>query len=97
MKRIILIIFSNLMLLSTNLTFAECVWQWDCSSYPCKQVPICENSLDLVPIKPISIAPIPSPSIQPIDFPSIPPIGTTQCEQKYICNAYGCNWQKICE
>ena len=74
-----------------------CVWEWDCSSYPCKQVPICASALDIVPPKTPSIAPIPPPSIKPIKIPSIPPIGTSKCEQKYICNNYGCEWQEVCQ
>lgn len=40
----------------------------------------------------LSIAPL--PPLQPI-----PPIGTTQCQQVYICNSNGqsCQWVTVCK
>jgi hypothetical protein len=85
------------MLLFPTLLLAQCTWKWDCSSYPCKQVPICSSSIDLIPIKPPEVPPIPPPSIKPINIPTIPPIGTTKCEQRYICAEGQCSWQQVCK
>lgn len=74
-----------------------CIWQWDCTTTPCRQVPICNSALDIVPPRPPSIAPIPAPTIKPIPTPTIAPIGTTQCNQRYICNGNDCRWQNVCQ
>ena len=74
-----------------------CVWKWDCSISPCQQVPLCNNALDMVPIKPVSMAPIALPSIKPMKLPSIPPIGTSRCDQRYICDNNSCAWQEVCQ
>jgi len=49
---------------------AACRWEWDCSQgYPCRQVQVCDDALDLPAIKPPQISPIPPPSIRPIPRP----------------------------
>lgn len=76
---------------------AKCRWTFDCSNGPCKQVPICDSTLDIVPPKPPRVAPIAPPSIKPIDRPRVPPVGTTSCTNRYLCNDYGhCSWQNVC-
>ncbi len=82
---------------STINSEASCTWKWDCSSGQCQQVPICDSSIDIVPPKTPEVAPIPTPTIQPIGNPTVPPVGTTQCGQKYICEANGCSWQTVCQ
>ena len=79
--------------------YAGCVWKWDCDQWGnCRQMPLCDSTLDIVPPKPPAIAPIPSPSIPPIQSPTIPPIGTSSCSQEYICDDYGnCRWQNVCQ
>ena len=95
MKRLIL--FFIFFLLIQNKSFANCIWQWDCSTNPCQQVPICDSTTDIVPPQPPSVPPIAPPSIKPINPPTVPPIGTTECYQKYICDGDGCHWQQICQ
>lgn len=75
-----------------------CVWTWDCSSGTCRQVPLCDSTLDIPPPQPPSIPPIAPPSIPPVEVPTIPPIGTDSCGQKYICDDSGnCAWQTVCQ
>ncbi len=78
---------------------ATCTWEWDCSQgYPCRQVPICDNALDLPGVEPPGISPIPPPTIRPIPQPTIPPLGTQSCQPQYLCDAMGrCSWQTVCE
>jgi len=78
---------------------AGCRWTWDCTQgYPCRQVQVCDDALDLPTIKPPEISPIPSPTIKPIPAPTIPPIGTTQCQPQYLCDSRGnCRWQTVCQ
>ncbi len=96
MTRLILIL---ILLLIPSLVAAACVWEWDCSQgYPCRQVPVCDNSLDLPPLKPLGLSPIPPPALPPITAPVLPPIGTTQCRQVYTCNNAGrCGYQTLCQ
>jgi hypothetical protein len=77
---------------------AACRWTWDCSSgYPCRQVPLCENPLDLPPLPPLGISPIPPPSLRPIPTPMLPPLGTESCEPRYLCTESGqCQWRTVC-
>ncbi len=75
-----------------------CRWEWDCSrGYPCRHVQVCDDALDLPTIRPPAISPIPPPTIRPIPSPTLPPLGTTQCRQAYLCDAFGrCAWQTVC-
>jgi hypothetical protein len=54
---------------------AACTWTWDCSEGPCRQIPICDSTLDLPPLRPPSIAPIPAPTLRPLPRPVLPPLG----------------------
>jgi len=97
MRRVVLAVLLGVLWFPTSAT-AKCVWEWDCSTGKCRQVPICDNSLDLPPIRPLEIPPIPPPSIKPIQPPTLPPIGTRTCRQANLCDAYGkCRWQTVCE
>ncbi len=77
---------------------ALCRWKWDCSQgYPCQQVQVCDEVLDLPTIRPPGISPIPPPSIRPIPSPTLPPLGTRQCSQEYLCDSWGnCRWETVC-
>ena len=76
---------------------AGCRWDWDCSQFPCRQVQICDNTFDVPTIRPPEVPPIPAPSVRPVPMPTVPPVGTSQCQQAYLCNAWGqCNWQTVC-
>jgi len=78
---------------------AVCRWTWDCSNgYPCRQVQVCDDALDMPTIRPPEIPPISPPSIRPIPQPTIPPLGTKQCQPQYLCDTFGnCQWQTVCQ
>lgn len=76
---------------------AACTWKWDCSTGTCRQVSVCENAIDMPPLKPLELPPLVMPGIAPIPSPTLPPIGTRQCSPRYLCNSYGqCSWQTVC-
>jgi len=86
-----------LLLTVTAPASAACTWEWDCSRSPCRQVPVCDSTLDLPPIKPLELPPLVLPPIRPIDPLVIPPIGTRQCRSEYLCDATGsCRWETVC-
>ena len=75
---------------------AACRWEFDCTSGPCRQVPVCQNTYDIpTPMVP-RVAPIPTPSIRPIPQPMIPPIGTSACTPHQVCTVMGCRWETLC-
>ena len=76
---------------------AACRWDFDCSSSPCRQVQLCDSTIDLPAIRPPAIPPIAMPSIKPIAPIGLPPLGTRSCQQKYICAGGGCSWQSVCQ
>lgn len=78
---------------------AACQWTWDCSGFGgCRQVQVCDSTIDMPALRPPEIAPIPSPSIRPIPRTTLPPLGTTSCRQAYLCDSYGqCGWQSVCQ
>ncbi len=77
---------------------ARCVWQFECDrSGNCRQVPICDSTLDIAPIRPLAVPPIVLPPVAPIPRPVVPPIGTSSCRQAYLCNSMGqCGFQTVC-
>lgn len=76
---------------------AQCVWQWDCTSGQCVQVPICRKPTDMVPLRPLALPPLPPiPAIRPLQAPVLPPVGTRQCVQRYICKDGQCAWRQVC-
>lgn len=95
LRVLLLVLFLNLF--ATPPALADCRWTWDCSKGSCRQVQVCDSTIDSPRIRPPEIAPIPSPSIEPIPRPTIPPVGTSQCAQRYLCDSRGnCNWQTVC-
>ncbi len=78
---------------------AGCIWRFECDQAGnCRQVPICDSTLDIAPIKPPAIAPIVLTPIAPISRPVLPPLGTSSCRQAYICNNWGqCGFQTVCQ
>lgn len=84
-------------LVNAEVAGAACRWEWDCSRGPCRQVQVCDSTIDVPAIRPPAIAPIPAPSIAPIPQPTVPPIGTSECRQARLCNSWGqCSWQTVC-
>lgn len=77
---------------------AACHYEWDCTDgYPCEQVPICDDALDMPGIPPLGLSPLPSPTIEPLPSLVLPPIGTQQCQSVYLCNGGRCGWQNVCQ
>lgn len=76
---------------------AACTWQWDCSYGQCRQVPLCDNALDIPGPRTPSVRPIVPPSIRPIRPPMLPPVGTSSCSPRYVCDDDGiCRWRDVC-
>ena len=77
---------------------ARCIWQFECNSVGnCRQVPICDSTLDIAPIRPLAVPPIVLPPVAPIPRLVVPPIGTSSCRQAYLCNSVGqCSFQTVC-
>ena len=85
------------MILFAPDTQAACIWQHECDAWGnCRQVPICDSALDIVPVRPPALAPIPAPTIRPIQRPTLPPLGTSSCRQAYLCSMGNCRWQTVC-
>lgn len=77
---------------------AGCRWTWDCSSGTCRQVQLCDSTIDLPAIRPPAIPPVVLPSVRPVEPPTLAPLGTRHCEQRYICDGSGqCRWRTVCE
>lgn len=84
-----------LLVTATPVT-AQCVWKWDCTGGQCIQVPLCRNSYDIPPPRPLELPPIPQPSIRPINPPALPPLGTRSCAMRYLCANGQCAWKQVC-
>lgn len=84
--------------LAADSAEAKCRWQFVCDeSGNCQHKPLCDSTIDLVPIEPPRIAPIVPPAIKPIQPPVLPPLGTSSCDQVRVCNNFGqCRWQTVC-
>ena len=78
---------------------ATCNWDWVCNGAgQCKQVPICDSTLDIAPPRPPSIPPIAPPRVQPIPRPTLPPIGTSRCDQVQRQRRNGTwYWDTVCQ
>lgn len=77
---------------------ARCRLEWDCTGgYPCRQVQVCDSTIDLPALPSPGISPIPAPTIPPIPRPVVPPVGTTSCQPTYICRGGVCGWQTLCQ
>jgi hypothetical protein len=95
--RQVLVVFVFVILWLPTEANARCVWEWDCATGQCQQVPVCDNVLDLPPVRPPEVPPIPPPSIKPLDPLVVPPPGTQACRQVYLCNGFGqCQWEVVC-
>lgn len=84
----------SLILFGVGATHAECI----CQCVDGEMEPLCESSIDLRPICPLTMCPIVAPSTAPIDTPTIPPPGTSQCKPARVCDTFGnCRWQRVCD
>jgi hypothetical protein len=77
---------------------ASCVWRFDCTNGPCRQVAVCEGPNDWVTAgpPPPRVPPIPTPTVRPVPVPMTPPVGATSCAPRYFCGIGGCRWQTVC-
>jgi hypothetical protein len=77
---------------------AACRSTFDCSAIPCRQVQICDSTLDLPALPSPALPPVVMPSLRPLNPPTLAPLGTSACRQAYICNSYGqCAWRQVCQ
>ena len=94
MRVLLLALTCFVVLASASEVLAAC----QCVCMNGQNVPLCTSSIDLRPICPPKICPITPPSVQPIQPPVVPPIGTTNCRQEQVFNAYTgrYEWQTVC-
>jgi hypothetical protein len=88
-------VLGAILLLGINIETADaaCV----CQCVDGEMQPLCQSSIDLPPICPPAVCPIAPPSVTPINPPTLPPLGTSQCRQARVCDAFGnCQWQQVC-
>jgi len=63
----------------------------------CEPEQICDSALDTPSVELPPLQPITLPTLNPLAPLSLPPLGTTQCEQRWICgNMNQCSWQNLC-
>ena len=81
-------------LLLTAESRAACV----CRCVDGEMQPLCESSIDLPPICPMTVCALVPPSLTPMQPIGIPPLGTSQCSQRQVFNpaARRYEWQSVC-
>jgi len=59
---------------------------------------LCESSVDVPPVCPVTVCAIVPPSIKPVQPPAIPPLGTSQCSQRQVLNptTRQYEWRDVC-
>jgi hypothetical protein len=87
------------LLLVSETAEARCRWLWECAQNGhCRQVPICQSPVDLPGVPPVEVPPIAPPTIEPVPPIVLPPVGTSECAQRYLCDARGrCHWKTVCQ
>jgi hypothetical protein len=77
---------------------AACSWRWDCTNGQCQQLPLCDYSSEIPPLRPLETPPVTSPSLRPIQPYVFAPPGKRACRDAYICSSSGdCRWKSVCE
>ena len=62
-----------------------------------KMQPLCDSSIDLPPLCPLTLCPLATPSLAPLNPLTLPPLGTSECHEAQICDQFGnCRWQQVC-
>lgn len=81
-------------LLLTAEAQASCV----CRCVDGEMQPLCESSLELPPICPLTVCTLVPPSVEPMQPLGIPPLGTSQCSQHQILNpsTRQYEWRSVC-
>jgi hypothetical protein len=74
------------LLLAATAANANCVSQRDCTGDACRQVPICDSSIHVVPPQTSSVPPISPPSVQSIAPPTVHPVVASRCAPRNVCN-----------
>ncbi len=69
-------------LLLTAEAHASCI----CRCVDGEMQPLCDSSIDLPPICPLTACAVVPPSVKPIQPLGIPPPGTSQCSQRQVLN-----------
>lgn len=74
---------------------ASCV----CRCMDGQMQPICDSTIDVAPICPMTLCEIAPPSIAPIPPTQMPSLGTTECSQRQVLNpaTRRYEWRTICE
>ena len=87
-------LIAGLALLASSNAVAVC----QCVCVNGEMQALCTNSLDIEPICPPAICPIAPAAIQPIQPLTLPPLGTSECEQEQVYNAYTgqYEWKTVC-
>jgi hypothetical protein len=77
---------------------AECGAACVCRCVDGVMQPLCDSSIDLPPICPITVCAIAPPSIKPIQPLGNLPIGTSQCSQRQVLNpnTRQYEWRSVC-
>lgn len=92
--------FLFIMCVINALAYGACHVKQVCNDYGmnCQPQQICDSTLDIPSTEIAPLQPVQVPSIKPIDIPSVPPIGTTHCEQRWVCGNYNnCAWKEVCQ
>jgi hypothetical protein len=77
---------------------AACTWAWDCTNGQCRQLPLCDYSSEIPPLRPLETPPSASPALRPMPPHVFPPPGKKACREAYLCNSNGeCRWKSVCE
>ena len=75
----------------------QCQWVWNCTNGPCKHVPLCDHTYDVVPPEPMELPPVAPLDTGSLPAPPYPPAGREMCAPKRICDTAGnCTWQTRC-
>lgn len=90
-----LLLVAALVLLLTAESRASCV----CRCIDGEMQPLCESSIDVPPICPLTICALVPPAVTPIQPLVVPPVGTSQCSQRQVLNptTRRYEWRNVCD
>jgi hypothetical protein len=74
---------------------ASCV----CRCIDGEMQPLCESSIDVPPVCPVTICALVPPSVTPMQPPVVPPVGTSQYSQRQVLNptTRRYEWRSVCD
>ena len=78
----------------TTESQAACV----CRCIDGEMQPLCESSVDVPPICPVTVCAMVPPAVRPIQPLGLPPLGTSQCSQRQVLNpaTRQYEWRSVC-